>query len=524
MVLARLPRTVGAVLLAAGVLVLSGQAPVGATASFDLSRAALASAQPLEGSDVYTVTLAARVCPTYPDVMANRGRNNLQESLEDLGKDSVYRSGQPVDPSIEGPNDPNCRPLDGWRFTLGNSPNGPKVDHLSTVTNGGPPTAPTTTVPLLDSAGNPTGQSIAGAVNLTLTPSQVIAAQNRQVYFQGGTPADPLLNGLFPGQYAFAALRCAIDNYNADNVEWVSYPTSYHHLFCYQYLVTPPPDAATIVVRKQLQGGTDGPGTFRYVGNISYTAANDFSLTADVGTTASATFVRAAGLPWDFTEQPLTGWTLLDASCTPASAAVVTGARVVVTASANQTVTCTYTNQRNPTGALQLDKTTLGAVGTFPFHVVRPAPEPPLDTTVTTTAQGVAVPVVASAGSTPGTYTATETLPAASAAGSWELTSAQCNGTDVTGTVTANGQQRTLSRTVAVGRTGHLQHDEHLHPGRVDHHPQDHPRRGGHIHLCRRRPARPEQPDPHRSAAGHHHGRRNRSHSHRGRAGPPVRQ
>ncbi len=110
---------------------------------------------------------------------------------------------------------------------------------------------------------------------------------------------------LFPGQYGFAALRCAIDNYNADNVEWVSYPTTYHHVFCYEYVVTPPPHPATIVVRKQLQGGTDGPGTFRYVGNISYTAANDFFLTADVGTTSSMSFVRAADLPWDFTEQPI---------------------------------------------------------------------------------------------------------------------------------------------------------------------------------------------------------------------------
>ena len=130
---------------------------------------------------------------------------------------------------------------------------------------------------------------------------------------------------------------------------------------------------------------------------------------------------------------------------------MITGAKVVVTPAANQTVVCTYTNERDPTGALELDKTTLGAVGSFPFHVAGPPPAAPLDTTVTTTAQGVAVPVVASPGSTPGTYTATETLPAAAAAGSWDFTKAECDGTDVTGTVTSSGQQRTLSRTVGVG-------------------------------------------------------------------------
>jgi hypothetical protein len=257
-------------LIVAGLLVLMLPAPVGARVATSASHQVPAAAQPRADSDRYTVTLVARVCPSYPDVMANRGRNNLQESLQDLGKDSVYQTGQPVDPAIEGPNDPSCRPLDGWRFTLGDSGDGPKVDHLSTVTAGGPPTAATTTVPLLDPAGNPTGRTIAGAVTLRLTQAQVMAAQNRQLWVQGGTPTDPLLDGLFPGQYGFAALRCAVDNYNADNVEWVSYPQAYQHLFCYQYVVTPPPDPATIVVRKQLQGGTDGPGRFRYLGNISY--------------------------------------------------------------------------------------------------------------------------------------------------------------------------------------------------------------------------------------------------------------
>ena len=38
----------------------------------------------------YTVTLAARTCPAYADIIANRNRNNIQESLEDLGPDTNY--------------------------------------------------------------------------------------------------------------------------------------------------------------------------------------------------------------------------------------------------------------------------------------------------------------------------------------------------------------------------------------------------------------------------------------------------
>ncbi len=450
-VVSKVLRTLGVLLVAGGFLLLTAQIPANATSPAAASQPIRPAAQPATTSNAYTITLVARVCSAYTDVMANRGRNNLQESLQDLGKDSVYQTGQPVDPTIEESNDLNCQPLDGWKFTMGNSPNGPKVNHLSTVTNGGAPTAATATVPLLDTAGNDTGQTIDGAVTVTLTPAQVAAAQNRQVYFQGGTPTDPLLNALFPGQYGFAALRCATDNYNADNVEWTSFPTEYHHLFCYEYVVTPPSNPATIIVRKQLQGGTDGPGSFRYVGNISYTATNDFYLTADTGVTSSATFVRAAGLPWDFTEQPLTGWTLVSVACTPGAGTVITGARVVVTPAPNTTVTCTYVNERDPTGALELDKTTLGAVGSFPFHVTGPPPAAPLDVTATTTTQGVATPVLASAGSTPGNYTATETLPAVTGAGSWDLSSAECDGTDVTGSVVSNGQQRTLSHTVLVG-------------------------------------------------------------------------
>jgi hypothetical protein len=38
----------------------------------------------------YFVTFVARSCPSYSDVFANKARNDIQESLENLGPDSPY--------------------------------------------------------------------------------------------------------------------------------------------------------------------------------------------------------------------------------------------------------------------------------------------------------------------------------------------------------------------------------------------------------------------------------------------------
>jgi hypothetical protein len=48
---------------------------------------------------------------------------------------------------------------------------------------------------------------------------------------QGGTPADPILGQRYPGVYGFGALRCAIDNLNGDNVEWILFPFGVEHVF-----------------------------------------------------------------------------------------------------------------------------------------------------------------------------------------------------------------------------------------------------------------------------------------------------
>jgi hypothetical protein len=417
-----------------GLLMLLGSVAIGAGAA----PAAAADAP------TYSVTFVSRVCPTYGDIMANRARNNIQESLRDLGKDTVYTSGQPISPSIETPNQPNCDPLFDWQFALGTgyTAKTPATDYLSTITGDYGQTIrvlPTTSE--LDRNGNDTGRTLQAAVTVTLTEAQAQRAQKgNSLWAQGGTKADPLLNGVFGTDYGFGALRCAIDNLNGDNVEWIGFPSQSTHVFCYYYAVTPPPSAGTIIVRKQLETGTNGPGQFRYVGNISYTTTNDFTLTPQSDTQpASASFVRAAGDRWDFEEQPTAGFRLVSLSCAqtrppqsgPASSWTITDAKAVVIVGDGATVTCTYVNRDvpPPTGELKLSKVTFGGVGTFPFKIT----DPDGDTTkkeVTTKVDGKQVVVASTEAGKTGRWTARETVPAPTARGRWTITSVQCNGND----------------------------------------------------------------------------------------------
>src|SRR5262245_11880378 len=67
------------------------------------------------------VTIAARECDSYQDIRGNLARNDIMESLQDLGADTLYQSGDQVDPRTELRGQPKCRPLVGWRFTFGSS-------------------------------------------------------------------------------------------------------------------------------------------------------------------------------------------------------------------------------------------------------------------------------------------------------------------------------------------------------------------------------------------------------------------
>ncbi len=252
-------------------------------------------------------------------------------------------------------------------------------------------------MPELDSLGQDTGRTVEDAVTVTLTAEQAQRAQQgNRLWTQGGLRTDPLMNTVFGDAYGFGALRCAIDNLNGDNVEWIGFPQGSRHVFCYYYAVTPPPDAGTIVVRKQLAAGSNAPATFRYVGNISYTPSSDFFLSPQNDTTpVSASFVRAAGDAWDFEEEPLDGYTLTDLTCVQTTGSgstwTIAGAKATVRVGDGATVTCTYTNAEvaATTGFLQLSKVTYGGVGTFDYLITR-GDSTTLTATATTTDEGAA--------------------------------------------------------------------------------------------------------------------------------------
>ena len=108
------------------------------------------------------------------------------------------------------------------------------------------------------------GKQLAGRSDLQ--PDRLTRPNSRnrgsRLWIQGGTTTDPLLDDATPPfdpAQAFGALRCSIDNLNGDNVEWIGYPQGTTHVFCYYFTVSPAPDAATIVVKKTLKGGSAEP-------------------------------------------------------------------------------------------------------------------------------------------------------------------------------------------------------------------------------------------------------------------------
>ncbi|MGD9571446.1 MAG: hypothetical protein AB7V62_06180 [Thermoleophilia bacterium] len=386
------------------------------------------------------VTYAARSCPDYSDISANLARNDIQESLEDLGPDTSYVAGQAIDPAIEAAAQPECTPITDWRFTLGTGYQTAAVNgswgSLSKVLGPyGTSLVTKATTPLLNSAGAPTGQQLEGAVTVALTADQAQRATTaNSLWVQGGTVDDPVLNQQYPGVYGFGALRCAIDNLNGDNVEWIAYPQGARHVFCYAYYVTPPPTGGTIVVRKVVQApsGTASQ-SFTFRGNITYSEDNRFSLSAAPGSPGSTSFVRAAvgpGVaPWTFTEQTPPGYELTGVACTSQtgeSGTATTGATTSVRLAARDTVTCTYTNRLVPPNAgLVLSKVTLGGTGAFDFAVAGEGET--RRQTITTLDEDVpraGAPLVLP----PGDYRITETVPARTRRGRWVPTRVVCDG------------------------------------------------------------------------------------------------
>jgi len=450
-------------------VVLVALAPVVALLSLALGPGAPAQAA---SSDSYLVTFVARQCPAYQDITANLARNNIQESLQDLGADTAYTAGQPIAPAVETPNQPKCTALTGWKFTFGDGINGTTPGtNLSRVSN---PVSPGFTtqasVPLLDTNGNPTGSTIAGAVTTTLTASQVNQAAAHNLWVQGGTATDPLGTATFGNRYAFGALRCAIDNLNGDNVEWVGFPTGQTHVFCYYYAVDQSPAPGTVTIAKVLTNPGVSDPAFPFVGTVSYNPGGTF----EVGAGQSVSFTRDSNADWNFQEQATPGYQFTSAVCTSANglstfngtAAPVgtpvtfdTNVRITVDLAPADVATCTYTNSRNVVDLTVL-KQTLGGLGTFPVTVTSPSAVV-TDLSATTTEEGVPTEaclpdlvtcdVVDSPATFPADYTVAESLPAASGAGSWAATAFDCNGLSqpagVTQTVVVTSTQEPLACT-----------------------------------------------------------------------------
>jgi uncharacterized repeat protein (TIGR01451 family) len=391
------------------------------------------------------VTIAARECDSYRDIRANLARNNLMESLQDLGADTLYESGQPVDPRTELAGQPKCRPITGWRFTFGAGIAG-QVDGpwgaLSIVSSpdGGQQPVTKADVPLRDFNGNPVGggQKIQGAVTIGLNHDQVERSSQNSLWLQGGTTTDPDLfnDPQFAGRYGFGALRCALDDLNGDNVETIQFPTGARHQFCYAYYVTPPPTSGTIVIRKEVEGSSTSE-TFHYTGNLSYNEGGAFDLSAGDGDPDSTEFVRgetrAGEDPWTVVEAAQAGWTLTGLSCTSQSSTTVTDVAsrtVQITLAAGDTVTCTFTNRLTPpAGALALRKVTLDGVGSFPFTVDDAEGRAVFTRSLRTRSPG-GVGAVSVFKLDPGRYRISETLPVSST-GEWRLARVSCNGSAV---------------------------------------------------------------------------------------------
>jgi uncharacterized repeat protein (TIGR01451 family) len=392
------------------------------------------------------LTVAARSCPAYTDITANLARNNIMESLRDLGADTAYRPGEAIDPEVEQSSQPDCTPLPDWRFTLGDSYRTRAVTGpwgaLSIVTNPFDTDATTKDeVALLDPQGLPTGKTIKGATTIRLSPQEALLAARRSLWIQGGTTTDPILDQEFPGpQYGFGALRCAVDDLNGDNVEYIAYPAGVTHVFCFAYYVEPPPTSGTIVVRKEVKGPAGIDETFRFDGNISYNPGGNFNLGVRGGQPAQETFFRGATTgdphpPWTVREQDTPDWKLDDLNCvsrdgTSTIDASTAAARASIDLAPGDHVTCTYTNEyAPPSQGLTLRKVSHGGTGHFTYSVVPLGGGDAAQAAVTTTEEGIA----AEADPSPldlaaGRYEVTEQMPE-SDGGHWVLKAVECDGT-----------------------------------------------------------------------------------------------
>ncbi len=410
----------------------------------------------------YKVTMVARWCNAYTDIFGNRARNDIMESLRDLGPDTPYNPFEQVLPLVEDGEAPqaSCTPLPNWTFSFGTGIGRPApnsnlsyVTNTSQVNNRRVTTAAST--PLLDGQGNPTGSTIAGATTFTLTSNEAsLAGQGSRFWTMGGTPTEPL--NAQGDTYGFGALRCAKDNLNGDNVEWIGFPSGTTHVFCYAFYVKPPPEAGIINIVKQLANGRTLPATqtFPFDGNLSFNPGGDFTVDvpANANTSPAHEFVRGAGgAAWVANEVVPDGFVFVSASCVSTNSTsqwTASGTQVSITLGAGDTITCTFVNDLAPppVGSGLLLKQTFGdpygvpveaLPSTWSFDVTDPsnATTPvsiPVDPTDGIGSSGPITDLTA------GTWTVTENLPADTAAVQWKFVAAYCVTIDTVPSVTVN--------------------------------------------------------------------------------------
>jgi hypothetical protein len=392
----------------------------------------------------YQVTLAARGCGSYADVVANQVRDDAGESPGRPGHDSPYKPGQPVDPDIE--ERAGCEPLPGVSFVLGSGRE--KKGPLSSVTGAGQPVTTLADTPRLDPTGQPSGGPLRGAITVALTEDQMNLAGKRQLWVQGGTPATPVPTGS-----SFAVLRCGIDGRTGGNTQWIGYPTGVRHVFCFAYYVRGATATGTLTVKLRTSRAVGYPQRVPFASTLSQSGT--FALTADSSETS---FVRLSGEPHRLQPQLPAGWALDDATCAASSAQVdaATG-RADVTLVAGENVTCSYVlvPPAAPSG-LTLRAFAEGGAGAFGLTVAAATGAPsggsggsgPVSVTLTAAPRGDGSAVTATGADLSalpaGQYTVSVTLPAADAA-QWSLAGASCNGAPV------SPRERTVAVTVGAG-------------------------------------------------------------------------
>ena len=173
--------------------------------------------------------------------------------------------------------------------------------------------------------------------------------------------------------------------------------------------LTPDPvvDTGSITIVKD-SGTTDG--AFAFAGDLG-----DFTLTTNNGS-ASTSFTDLAAGSYSVDELPLADWVLQSIACSDGSAVDLNSGAAAIELSANEHVTCTFTNalQEPPAGTIVIAKRASGPDATFSFTG-------DLGNFDLTTLDGNARQVFS--GLTPGSFSVNEVVPTG-----WMLESIRCSG------------------------------------------------------------------------------------------------